>query len=367
MSVAALELAPPDEMGEVVAMLRSSAAAFLRERGGVGRARQARFSEPGFDRALWSRMAALGWVGVALPEASGGSGLGMAAVCGLAEELGAVLAPEPLIETMLAAALMESQPLAAGTLADLLAGQSLVLVAWQEQHDGLQVPAGAAPQRLFVPQGFGADRFLVPMVMDGDIALIEVDARDSELQALPTQDGGMTCMVRGTPSFQGRLVARRVADELERHLLRACVATSAYLLGLSDAALALTLSHLRQRRQFGRPIGSFQVLRHRAADLKMAIELLRSAIEDAAVALDADAPLGQQRRCVSRAKARAAETTLRVTREAIQMHGALGYTDDHDIGLYYRKSLTLSARYGSAAWHRRRFAEEAGFVGSPIR
>ena len=123
-----------------------------------------------------------------------------------------------------------------------------------------------------------------------------------------------------------------------------------------DRAFAMALDYLRTRQQFGRVIGSFQALQHKAADLKLQIELTRASVESAAALLDTNAPRDHRRAAVSRAKARAADAALLVTRQVVQLHGGIGYTDEHDAGLYLRKAMVLANLYGSAALHRARFA-----------
>jgi alkylation response protein AidB-like acyl-CoA dehydrogenase len=122
-----------------------------------------------------------------------------------------------------------------------------------------------------------------------------------------------------------------------------------------DAAFAMTVEYLKTRSQFGRIIGSFQALQHKAADLRMQIALTRASLEAAAATLDAGATGDAARSAVSRAKARVAEASLLVTRQCIQLHGGIGYTDQYDVGLYLRKAMVLAGMYGGATLHRRRF------------
>jgi alkylation response protein AidB-like acyl-CoA dehydrogenase len=128
---------------------------------------------------------------------------------------------------------------------------------------------------------------------------------------------------------------------------------------VAEQAFAMTLDYLRTRKQFGQPIGSFQALQHRAVDLRLQLALTRASIDAAAASLDGDAGPAQRQLAVSRAKARAADASLLVTRQAIQLHGAIGYTDEYDVGLYLRKAMTLANLYGSASQHRARYARLA--------
>jgi len=342
-----------DQAGEVadsLRMIRDSAAALV-PRGDLRRVRALRFSAPGFNRAAWRQICALGWPGLSLPESAGGSGLGMRALVALAEELGVGLVPEPLIPAAMAARVLTDPPLAA-----LLKGESIVIPAWQEHPNNLAMDDETIVEgdritgkKLFIPMAGGADLFLVSA--RGGLGLVARDAPGAMLALERTQDGGFF----GTLTLD-RAPATPIPGNLSRALEEATLATAAYLLGVMGRAFAITLDYLRTRVQFGRPIGAFQALRHRAADLKIQLELSRASIESAAATLDSGAPLPLCRVAVSRAKARASDAALLITRQAIQLHGGIGYTDEHDIGLFLRKAMVLANLYGSAALHRARYA-----------
>ena len=172
-----------------------------------------------------------------------------------------------------------------------------------------------------------------------------------------TQDGSHVATLRRS-SDGARRLADNVAPAMERALDEAALATAAYLLGVMEQSFAMTLDYLRTRKQFGKAIGSFQALQHRAVDLQLQITLTRASVEDAAGVLDSDAPAPHRRAAISRAKARAAEASMLVTRAAVQLHGAIGYTDEYDVGLFLRKAMVLANSFGSAALHRRRFVAE---------
>lgn len=138
---------------------------------------------------------------------------------------------------------------------------------------------------------------------------------------------------------------------------KATLAHAAYLLGLLDAAFAITLDYLRIREQFGRPIGSFQSLQHRATEMKIQLELTRAAIEATARRIDTGAGAMERQQGVARCHLRAGSLAMLVAREAIQMHGAMGITDEADIGLYVRKAMTEANLFGAPTQQRRRLAE----------
>jgi alkylation response protein AidB-like acyl-CoA dehydrogenase len=127
-----------------------------------------------------------------------------------------------------------------------------------------------------------------------------------------------------------------------------------------EAALQMALGYMRTRVQFGKPIGSFQALQHKATDLYVQQELVRAVLDDAVRALDGGEPAAAQAQLASRCKSRSSDAGLRVTREVIQLHGAIGYTDEYDAGLYLKRALVLSAWLGNATAHRKRFSRLTG-------
>ncbi|MBU8542433.1 MULTISPECIES: acyl-CoA dehydrogenase family protein [Roseomonadaceae] len=331
-----------------IEMIRDSAAAIAPRGADLSRVRALRFTRPGFDPAVWREMGEMGWIGLRVAEDAGGIGLGMAEYVALAEEMGRELVPEPLVQGILAAALLEGCGDAAG-LAALLEGKALPLTAWQETPDTLVAPGSAQAPRLFLPMAAGASGFLLPVRKDGGMAL---HAAEGTPEIVETQDGGHYGTLRPE---QGARLGTLPAGLLDRALDEAALATAAMLLGVMEGAFAMTLDYLRTRQQFGKPIGSFQALQHRAVDLKIQIALTRASVEAAAATLDAGATEDARRAAVSRAKHRAAEAALLVTREAVQMHGAIGYTDEYDVGLYLRKAMVLAHQFGSPSLHRRRY------------
>jgi alkylation response protein AidB-like acyl-CoA dehydrogenase len=336
------------ERAENVAMLRDSAAAIVPTGGDLRRIRALRFHPPGFDPAVWRTMADMGWLGLRVPEAEGGSGLGMAELCALAEKLGGGLTPEPFVQGVMAATLLPRPA--------VLDGSQIVLPAWQEAPDTLTpgretLLAGGTitGQKLFVPMAAGADAFLVCTA--SGMALVDAHAPGVTIESAATQDGGSF----GTISFDNA-AAEPVPGDPADVIEEATLATAATLLGVMESCFALTLDYLRTRKQFGKPIGSFQALQHRAADLKLQIALSRASIEAAAGTLDSGASIQARRVAVSRAKARSTDAAMLVTRQSIQLHGGIGYTDEYDAGLYLRRVMVLANSFGSSRLHRARFA-----------
>lgn len=338
------------EPSDATVLIRQSAAS-IADRNNLRRIRALRYGMPGFDRTTWTAMCELGWPGLRISEEEGGSGLGMIEYCALAEELGAALVPEPLIATAMVAALLKGE-----ALTEVLSGSRIILPAWQEatSTELTQTKTRLLNGRLhgrtqFVPVAAGADAFVVATV-DG-CALVDAKADGVQLDTAPTQDGGHY----GTLILDGAS-ASPVSGDFSGPIAEATLATAAYLLGMIEAALARTLDYLNARVQFGKPIGSFQALQHRCVDLKLQAVLTRASVEDAARQWDHAPASDAARAAISRAKARASSAAMIVTRQAIQLHGGIGFTDEHDIGLYLRKAMVLAPAFGSAEYHRSLYA-----------
>lgn len=331
-------------------MIRDSARG-IASRGDLSRIRKLRYTTPGFDRAVWADMCAMGWPALRLPEDRGGVGLGMQAYCALAEELGHGLVPEPLIPAVLAAQLLDD-----AALDGHLTGARLVIPAWADARDtlGPQGPLAVAGGRvtgrkLYVPMAAGADAFLV--LGSTGAMLVDADAPGVGIETFETQDGGHFATLtldaaHGTP----------IAADPTPALAEATLATAAYMLGMMDAALDMTVVYLKTRVQFGKAIGSFQILQHMAVDLKLEIELTRASVWNTARLWDEQGDTRATRAAVSRSKARASAAALKVGRDCIQLHGGIGFTDEHDIGLYLRKAIVTATQFGSAGRHRANFA-----------
>jgi alkylation response protein AidB-like acyl-CoA dehydrogenase len=351
------------DRAEGIRLLRESAAAISPRGGPLGRIRALRDSEAGFDRAVLASMGALGWLGLRVAEQAGGSGLGVAELCALAEEMGHGLAPEPLVAVAAIAAPLVPEP-------DVLSGARVLLPAWAERPHSLHPLGGTVAaergglrvtgRKVAVPMAAGADGFLVT-AREGEalsVVLVESGAPGLTLETEATVDGGHlgTLALDAAPAER---IASHAGPRVARLIDEAAVATAAELVGLMERAFAITLDYLGTRQQFGRPIGAFQVLQHRAADLKIQLELARAAVSHAAGVCDADAPAAQRAAAVSLAKARASDAAMLITRQAIQLHGGIGYTDEADIGLFLRRAMVLAASFGTATAHRRRYAEAA--------
>lgn len=338
------------DIREYMNLVRESAGGIVR-RGDLGRVRKLRFGEAGFCRETWREICAMGWLAMRVPEAGDGSRQSILLYCALMEELGAGLVPEPLVPATLAAVSLSGEPQARH-----LAGAMLVIPAWQDSRDALMPEHGMKIEdgrlnavKLHVPNAAAADAFLV-MGTDG-AALVSADAPGVQITTMPMQDGGKVARV----VFDGAPATPVPADPRSA-FAEASLATSAYLLGLSDAALAMTVDYLKTRVQFGSSIGSFQALQHMAVDLKLEAALTRASIEDAAVSWDTSPGSPRSHAAISRAHVRASRAAMTITNACIQLHGGIGFTDEHDIGLYLRKAMVVANQFGSAARHAANYA-----------
>lgn len=360
------------------AMLRDSVADFTARTPGIARMRKLRGDPAEFDRAVWRQMAELGWLGILVPEEHGGMGLGLSEAAIVAEGLARVLAPEPYTAAaVLGAGVVD----AAGTpalkdelLPQIASGDVIPALAWQECAGVLDVAAirtRAAPfeggyrvsgTKRFVVGAAGADGCLVTAQSDAGLVLLWVpcDASGIRLDLEAIADGRHfgTLVLTDVAVPAERVVARGAGAQgaLERTLDHAAVIAGAELHGVMGRALEMSLEYMKTRVQFGKPIGSFQALQHRAVDLYIQRELSSAVLEDALRELDANPTPARRTVLASRVKARCAEAGLRITREAIQIHGAIGFTDEYDAGLYLKRAMVLAGWLGTAAQHRRRYA-----------
>ncbi len=368
---------------DTLSLLRDAAADFAQL--DAARVRRLRDTEMGFDRSVWQQMAELGWLGILVPEAYGGMGLDLAAATIVAEQLGRALYPEPYCASAVLATLAllqgDNPALKERLLPQLASGKLVASLAWQDARGGLDLEQGAVKLRArsgktvlegssrFVAAA-SADGFIVAARAKGGLELYWV-ARDAAGLACvrePLADGSASALLhfqRVTVSAANRVAGIESAHPaLEYALEQATLAASAELLGLMDGALELTLEYLRTRVQFGKPIGSFQALQHRAVDLYIQKELTRAAVEAACAVLTDPASTPDRRAAAaSGTKARASQAALTICKEALQLHGAIGFTDEYDLGLYLNRALALSAWLGNAAAQRRRYAalaEESG-------
>jgi alkylation response protein AidB-like acyl-CoA dehydrogenase len=363
-----------------IAPLADSVADFVRRGAHVARVRKLGAGASECDRDCWRSLADMGWLGILVPERLGGMGLGVREAAIVAEGLARALVPEPFTATAVLAASVidggESEALKEQLLPRIAAGSLLPAVAWQERAGELApdaIEAVALPfeggfrlsgAKRFIAAAAAADGFVVSARHAGEFALFWVppDAVGLQLTEHRLADGRTsgTLVLSDVTVARDGLIAVSVAARaaLGRALDRATVVAGAELVGVMARTLELSLDYMRTRVQFGKPIGAFQALQHRAVDLYLQTELAAAVLAEGVRDLEIGDDLTRSA-LASRVKARASEAALRVTREAIQIHGAIGFTEDCDVGLYAKRALVLSAWLGNATAHRRRYARIA--------
>ncbi len=370
-------------LSEEAQLVRDGALEFFREKSPVSALRRLRdAADPdGFSRPLWREMAGLGWAGFLVAEEKGGTGFGMVGLGQVMEAAGRTLAATPLLSTALigGAALnfLATPAQAARHLPGLLAGEAILALAADEgphhapariattaTRDGAGFVIGG--RKSFVLDGHVADTlivaartapdgitlFLVPAAAPGirRTRLAMVDSRNAARIEL---DG-----VRlGADAVLGAIGGGAAA--LDRLLDAARAGLAAEMLGSAAEAFERTVQYLKDRKQFGVPIGSFQALKHRAAVMFAEIEATRSAVLAALVAQDATAPDAPA--LASLAKAKANETLGLCSSEGIQMHGGIGMTDEHEIGFFLKRSRVAEITFGGTDFHRDRYAALNGY------
>jgi len=367
-------------LNEEQTMLRDSARDFLRENAPVAQLRQLRDSHDpaGFAGNTWSAFAELGFAGVAVPEAHGGTGLGAVEVGVLMDQIGHHLSALPFLSSGVVAArllqLAGSPEQQAGWLPRIARGEAIATLAVDEgsKHRpddiALRAEAHAGGWKLsgtksFVPDGHVASLLLVAARANDGVALFAVprDAAGVRVERTLMADAhnaARVLLLDVVLPEQARLpgdgaAALRQALELGR------AAVAAELLGIADEVFERTLDYLKQRRQFGKLIGEFQALQHRAATLYVDIELARAALAKALHTLDT-AP-GKAAEAVAVAKAKCGTAATLAVQEGVQMHGGMGMTDQLDFGLFMKRARVLQELYGDAGWQMDRLARLRGY------
>lgn len=362
-----------DESDDILAMLRDAAGDFIQRRYNPAQLRRGSLSPRAADRELWREMAHMGWLGLGLLETRGGSGLGLGGAATLAELFGRTLYAAPFV----ACATMPTELIgAAGNAAGrdlagmLQEGERLLTVAWQEAagqmepcrantglHDGavsgrkLFVPAVQADSILLVCADRGGEPVIVAVRADGPGVNLELAAAGVGSYATVVLDRAP--ILFGAPLLEGE----EAAAALARTLAAGRIALSAQLAGLAAGCLAKTIDYVNGRVQFGHPIGTFQTIQHRCVDLHMAVLLAGASWRNALARYEAAPLCAATEASISAAKSRCGDVAIRVAREAVQMHGAMGFAEEVDIGFYLRSALQASSQLGSPSQHRRRFVQ----------
>jgi len=369
-------------------MLKESAQRFLEETAPVSALRKLRDerSEDGFSRALWKEMAEMGWAGVLVDEAHGGSGFGFVGAGVLAEEMGRTLTASPFLSTSILAATALSKfagdaakreylpKIASGSVVMALAvdegrkhGPANIALRAEKSGNGFKL----AGSKTFVADGHVADKIIVAARTAGapgeenGVSLFLVDAKAKGVRAERTimVDSRNAARINfDNVAVTGDDVLGEVDNgfaALDGILSAGRAGLAAELSGSAQRAFEMTTSYLKERKQFGKAIGSFQALQHRAAHLYCEIEIVKSVTLKALQ--DLDNAFGMASVVCSLAKAKAGEVAKLSCQEAVQMHGGIGMTDEYDIGLFMKRVRVAQEMFGDSAYHADRIARLRGY------
>ena len=354
-------------------MLADSLSRFLADRYPIETRHKAAASEAGFDPKIWEGLAELGVIGALIAEEDGGFGGKGFDIAVVFEELGKRLVVEPVLATgvlgagLIAALGSDAQK---AMLEEVVAGAKKLTLAHGEpegRYDPAHVTVKAAGGKLtgrkaVVPNAATADLMIVSARTSGaetdedGISLYLVDPKGAgvSIREVPSVDGGRVADVT-LEGAAGELLGAegKAFPALELVMARATVALCAEALGAMQAAQALTLDYVKQRKQFGRPIGTFQVLQHRLVDCGIEIEQARSAIINAAGHLEGDRRTREK--FVSAAKNLIGRAGRHVAEEAIQIHGGIGMTWEYAVGHFAKRIIMIDHQMGDADHHLERF------------
>jgi alkylation response protein AidB-like acyl-CoA dehydrogenase len=365
-------------------MLQETAANFLREEGST--AKELRHwrdtgCTDGYGTELWKQFAELGLTGICIPEEQGGLGLGAVEAALVLEEVGRNLTPSPFLTT----AVVGAKAIAGTAHAErwyqgILSGEAVLALAVDEtrRHAPEQTALTAERRgngfllngtKQFVVHGNSADIVLTVARTAGSpgdsegLTLFAVPKGSAEVESVTLTDSSKAARL----TFDNvELDADAVVGDvdngwapLSRALNAGRAGAAAELVGVAAGASAMTVDYLKQRKQFGKLIGEFQSLQHRAAHLYGEIEIARAVALKAAEMIDADD--GKADLMVAVAKAKAADVASLSVREGVQMHGGIGMTDEHDIGLYLKREAVLGELFGDIYYHRNKVAELSGY------
>jgi alkylation response protein AidB-like acyl-CoA dehydrogenase len=362
------------ELSDDQQALRSAAADLLDDRCPMTRVRQVADETGQLDDLLWAAMAEQGWLAVELPEAAGGLGLGLVETVVLCEQVGRHLAPVPFLGTVLTGVALASA-LADGEIEPTTALGEVAVETWVEQlgvGDAVGAVAwsrrpGAVTARRDVGGGWtlSGRTDLVVYGPSADVVVVFADAEGSPaLFAVaplgperPTAEPAMDrTRSMGWLAFSDRRAVRLGGPDRAGNLLdRASTAVSAEMLGAAERVLEMTVAYAKDRVQFGRPIGGFQAVKHRCADMLVDVEGMRSATYYAGWAVGADDP--EANAAASVAKVWSSDAARRVMASGLQVHGGIGFTWEHDLHLFLKRSHLDQMSFGDAGLHRERLAQ----------
>lgn len=361
----------PSGYAELTAEFEQSAQRWAQSRSPLARLRKFREQTPGFERDAWVEMAQSGWMGILIPEQLGGLGLDIECAGAIARAIGEHPIPEPYvagaIQVVAALLKLPASDARDHLLSAIAQGEKIVGLAWKEGVRG-QTGAGALTlngETNWVMPGAGADGWVVKVLVDSQPALVWVPAKTKGLDVVRQGRTDGTEMAKlifdsvSVPASDVLIEGAEVDQVIEDANDVARLAQACELLGIAMAAHKMTLEYLNTRIQFGKPIGANQALQHRMVDASLQVELASSCLKEVFRGLVGSGM--SLSLAASRAKARCAHAALTMTQLSIQFHGAIGFTDEYDLGLYFKRVLNLVSWLGGAREHRQRAMSLSSF------
>lgn len=370
-------------------MLVETVSNFTKKDSPVERVRKIRSSDIGWDKAVWQKMGELGWLGVPFPEAYGGIGGTFTDVGLIIEQLGTTLVPEPYIPSVVVGGLTllkaGSEEQKQKYLPSMIEGKTSLALAYVERDSRYDVASVATRaeksgsgysitgHKVWVLNGQAADHILVSARTSGSqrdrdgVSLFIVDRNTPgvKIRAVECIDSQKAAFIdfESVQVDASALVGEegKAADILEYAQDNGAAAACCEGAGIVQVTLKMTRDYLSEREQFGVKIGTFQALQHRCVDMFVEVQLSKSTAILAMIAGDMDNPTERQR-AVSTAKAQLAKGGFYVTRQAIQLHGGIGCTDEHDVGLYFKRMHVLNSLFGDEDFHVERFSRLPSFT-----
>jgi alkylation response protein AidB-like acyl-CoA dehydrogenase len=343
------------ELSDDQLALRDGARELLDGLAAIPRVRAVVESGGGYDAELWKGMVEQGWTGVELAESEGGLGLGVVEVAVLLDEIGRHAAPAPFQSTVLALGAL-ARAGRAEQVERLLTGDAVGCVAWSARADAVRAERAGEEWRLtgrpdptiYAPSASVA---VVVATAGGGPALFEVELDDGAPAREPAMDRTRELGWLDFDATPARLLGE--SDAVDALLDRGAVYASAEMLGGASRAMDMAVEYAKERVQFGRPIGSFQAVKHRCADMLVDVEGMRSTVYWAAWCIGADEDASV---AASTAKVWCADASKRVMASALQVHGGIGFTWEHDLHLFLKRAQLDQLTFGDAPFHRARLA-----------
>jgi alkylation response protein AidB-like acyl-CoA dehydrogenase len=364
------------ELSEDQRLLVDTVSSFVKKESPIERMRKLRDTELGWEKSVWKKMGDLGWLGVMFPESVGGAGMGFVTLGMMVEQLGTALVPEPILPLVLAGVPI----LKLGTaeqherfLAPAIVGDQSLALAYAEEKSRFDVAnidttakkSGngytLSGKKRMVLNGHAADHLVVSAKSGAGVSLFVVAPGDAgvAIQRLDFMDGqkGAIVTLDNVEVGADRLLGGegKALEVLELTMDYGAATACAEASGILQTVLWMTRGYLMERKQFGVAIGTFQALQHRTVDMFVETELAKSVAIMAMLKVDESDAL-ERKRAISAAKVQIGESGAFVTRQGVQLHGGIGVTDEHNVGLFFKRMHVLGTLFGDDLFHLQRFA-----------